>query len=175
MWFRAFAGTTTPSDLTSFASPFMTTLFVVAVRVILAFNVLVQGATAGAGTADDITGEWQTGNGDAVVKVFEKNGMYYGKVISLSQPLDKHGQPKRDRKNTNPELRNRPQLGMLVLYGLKFNAKQNCWDKGKVYVPSLGKEANVIVTLETNDTLRIRGFLGNEKLGHTQLWTRKKN
>ncbi len=120
---------------------------------------------------DDIKGIWVTTDSEAIVEVYKKNELYYGRVRWLSKPNDKHGNPKRDHRNKDPHLKNRPLLGMNTLYNLKFDAGKQQWE-GKVYVPLVGLEVRAVVNLKDKNTMRIRGYYGGMR--KTQIWTRVK-
>lgn len=116
-----------------------------------------------------IIGFWNTDDDEALVQVFQKEGLYFGKVITLARPLDGEGNPKKDRHNREPGLRNRTLVGIHTLYDLKFDEAEQSW-KGKVYIPSVGFSTNVIVSLKDKNTMYVRGYLG--KLTKTQVWKR---
>lgn len=122
-------------------------------------------------TADQngIVGFWNTDNDEALVQVFQKEELYFGKVITLARPLDSKGNPKKDRHNKEPALRDRPLVGIHTLYDLKFDQAEQSW-KGKVYIPSVGFSANVVITLKDKNTMYVRGYLG--RLTKTQVWKR---
>ncbi len=116
-----------------------------------------------------IVGFWNTDDDEALVQVFQNEGLYFGKVITLARPLDSKGNPKKDRHNKEPGLRDRTLVGIHTLYDLKFDQSEQSW-KGKVYIPSVGFSANVIITLKDKNTMNVRGYLG--KLTKTQVWKR---
>lgn len=116
-----------------------------------------------------IVGFWNTDDNEALVQVFQNEGLYFGKVIMLARPLDNKGNPKKDRHNKEPGLRDRTLVGIHTLYDLKFDQAEQNW-KGKVYIPSVGFSANAIITLKDKNTMFVRGYLG--KLTKTQVWKR---
>lgn len=116
-----------------------------------------------------IVGFWNTDDDEALVQVFQNEGLYFGKVITLARPLDSKGNPKKDRHNKEPGLRDRTLVRIHTLYDLKFDQGEQNW-KGKVYIPTVGFSANVIITLKDKNTMNVRGYLG--KLTKTQVWKR---
>ncbi len=118
---------------------------------------------------NSIVGFWNTDDDEALVQVYENEGLYFGKVIMLARPSDSKGNPKKDRHNTEPGLRDRTLVGIHTLYDLKFDQSDQSW-KGKVYIPSMGISANVIITLKDKNTMHVRGYMG--KLTKTQVWKR---
>lgn len=118
-----------------------------------------------------IVGFWNTDDDEALVQVFQNEELYFGKVIMLSRPLDSKGNPKKDRHNQEPGLRDRTLVGIHTLYDLRFDQAEQNW-KGKVYIPSVGFSANAVITLKDKNTMYVRGYLG--KLTKTQVWKRVK-
>ncbi len=119
--------------------------------------------------ANDIKGLWFTNEKEALVEVYENNLQYYGKVLSLAQPFDKKGHPKKDHRNKDPRLKERSLIGINTLYDLKYNAARQQWE-GKVYIPLTGMEVDAVITLEDHNTMHIRGSFGGVR--KTQVWVR---
>ena len=46
------------------------------------------------------------------------------------------------------------------------------WTDGRVYDPESGKTYQGRITLEQEDTLKLRGFVGAPVFGRTSTWTR---
>jgi uncharacterized protein (DUF2147 family) len=122
---------------------------------------------------NDIVGQWYTEKNEAVVEVTEKDGIYTGRIISLQVPLDENRQPRTDIKNKNEVLRKRPLVGAPVFYGMKYNSSESRWEGGKVYEPNMGHEANCVITLENINKMKVKGFVGFEWVGQSQIWIRK--
>ena len=120
---------------------------------------------------DDIKGYWYTSNREAVVEIYSRGDVYYGRIISLAKPLDKKGNPKTDRRNKDPELRDRPLIGLNTVYDLKYDASKKHWE-GKVYIPLTGMEVEAIITLKDVSTMIIHGSKGGLK--KSQTWERFK-
>ena len=90
---------------------------------------------------DAILGLWATEpneRGYAHVLI-ERNGEEYrGRLVWLSQPNFEPGdpggmagQPRIDRENPDPALRERPALGLSMLYGLRYDGDGN-WSGGSI-------------------------------------------
>jgi uncharacterized protein (DUF2147 family) len=105
------------------------------------------------------------------VEIYEKDGLCYGKIISLSQPLDKKGEIKRDHRNKDVRLKNRPLIGINTVYNFKYHPSEQRW-WGLIYIPLTGMEVEAIITLKNLNTMHIKGFMGS--LRKTQVWTRAK-
>lgn len=121
----------------------------------------------------EITGAWLTEKDEALIQITETDGIFSGTIVWLRQPLDKSGQPKKDRHNSSPELRARYLLGIPVIYKMRYNPGKKQWDGGKVYIPRFGKEIDAIISLENKNILKLKGFTGGGKVSHTQVWQRK--
>ncbi len=102
---------------------------------------------------DAITGKWLNHTKDATIEIYELEGKYYGKIIWLKEPNDKHGNPIKDKKNSDSELRDRELLGLQVLSGLEFNKEK--WENGKIYSKDRGRTARCSAYLKNTDVLNI--------------------
>ena len=110
----------------------------------------------------------ETKQAKSYVEMFEKDGKLYGKVTKI---LTKG---KEDAKCTDCSgaLKNKPILGMQILSGLKKDGKE--WNGGKIIDPNSGKEYKAKMSLNGNDKLDVRGFIGISLVGRTQTWQRVK-
>jgi len=123
--------------------------------------------------ADDIIGMWLTEKNEAIIQIFKTNdGKYSGKIIWLKEPLTEKGTPKKDIKNPNPELRNRPILNLVIMNGFEFNGKE--WINGTIYDAESGKTYKALISLTDKNTLKLRGYIGSPLLGRTTIWIRQK-
>ena len=110
----------------------------------------------------------ETKQAKSYVEIFEKDGKLYGKVTKI---LTKG---KEDAKCTDCSgaLKNKQILGMQILSGLKKDGKE--WNGGKIIDPNSGKEYKAKMSLNGNDKLDVRGFIGISLVGRTQTWQRVK-
>ena len=130
---------------------------------------------------DAIVGVWETEpdpeDGNAHVEVWEEGGRFFGKIIWLEKPeyaADDRmaGQTKVDRENPEPDLRDRPIIGLPIVADFQW-AGDDKWHKGTIYDPDNGKTYKCVARLsEDGTTLRVRGFIGFSLLGRTTEWTR---
>ena len=123
--------------------------------------------------AQSPVGTWKTIDDEtkqakSYVEIFEKDGKLYGKVTKI---LTKG---KEDAKCTDCSgaLKNKPILGMQILSGMKKDGKE--WNGGKILDPNSGKEYKAKMSLNGNDKLDVRGFIGISLVGRTQTWQRVK-
>ncbi len=71
------------------------------------------------------------------------------------------------------EKQGQPFVGLQILEGLTWNEGDNEWSGGTITDPANGREYQAILTVnESNETLRVRGFIGFSLIGRTQVWER---
>ncbi len=126
----------------------------------------------GSAQADQLLGVWEPSNGKARVKIEKIGEKYYGKIVWLKEPNDpKTGQPKVDKNNPDVSLRSVPLKGYRMLKDFKFLGN-NQWDNGTIYDPENGSTYKCIIKMTDSNTLDIRGYIGVEALGRTDVWKR---
>ena len=125
--------------------------------------------------ADNIVGEYLTDRGGNKSKVrVTKNadGTFSAQVFWVEKPFDAKGNKRKDVKNPDKSLRNVDIDQVVIVKGLKYDAKDKTWGGTKIYDPSKGIRVNVTAEFETADKLKLRGtILG---IGTTLYWTRIK-
>ncbi len=123
--------------------------------------------------AQSVIGKWKTfddGTGDAksIVEITEKDGKIYGKVIEIL-----NSEKKNAKCNNCPDSdKDKPVLGLYVIKGLSKDGKE--YSNGKILDPSSGKLYKCTVSLDGNDKLKVRGYVGISAFGRNQIWTRVK-
>jgi uncharacterized protein (DUF2147 family) len=147
-----------------------------------AILVLTMAGVAYADDGDAIIGLWATDpesdEGQAHVEISKLDGAYVGKIVWLEEPVyppdddgGMAGEKKVDRENPDPDLRNRPVVGLEMLHGFVY-AGDNQWKKGRIYDPEKGKTYKSKMKLDDNGVLKIRGYVGISAIGRTTEWTR---
>lgn len=124
--------------------------------------------------ATDIAGIWWNDEKTSKIEVVEENGTFSGTIVFMVPEKYENGQPPKDDKNPDPNLRNRSVLGLQILSGLKFNVKDKEWQGGRIYDPKSGKTYDCFAWFE-NDTnkLFLKGYVvGIKWLGKSTEWTR---
>jgi uncharacterized protein (DUF2147 family) len=107
-------------------------------------------------------GTWRVEKGDALVRIVDCGGQYWG-VVAWERT------PGTDSKNPNPALKSRPTLGMPVLLGLRPEQRGE-WS-GHIYNAEDGQTYDSHIKLTGVNTLRVEGcVLGIMCGGET--WTR---
>ena len=114
-----------------------------------------------------ITQDDETGKKKSEVLLFKNEGKLYGKIINLLLEEDKG----KLCINCRGENKNLPIEGMNIVKGLELNDKT--WEDGTILDPKSGKIYSCYITLEDNNTLKVRGYIGFSLLGRTQKWIRK--
>jgi len=117
-------------------------------------------------------GVWYDDSGKGAVKIeICTPTTLCGKIYWLEEPMAADGQPKVDRYNPEPEMRERPICGLPVLGDLK-QLSGGGFDNGWVYDPKEGKSYSVALDLVGPDKLKVTGYKGMRFLGKSFIWTR---
>lgn len=125
--------------------------------------------------ADAILGVWTTEGGDKI-EIFACEAGYCAKIVALVEPLYPEddpmaGKPKVDRENPDESERDRPIIGLELMKG--FTTKGNGrWSGGTIYDPENGKTYKCKITLDGENRLKVRGYIGVSVIGRTTVWTR---
>ncbi|MBM2817202.1 MAG: hypothetical protein HW421_3964 [Ignavibacteria bacterium] len=114
----------------------------------------------------EILGNWLSSKKTAKIQVYENKGKYYGKIIWLKEPNTSDNKPKKDIENPDEKLRNRPLLGLNILWNFTFDG-ENEWSDGEIYDPKNGKTYSCNMKLKGNK-LEIRGYIGISLFGRTE-------
>ncbi|WP_338814915.1 DUF2147 domain-containing protein [Bernardetia sp. Wsw4-3y2] len=122
-----------------------------------------------------ILGKWKTIDDEtkkpsSIIEIYEVNGKVHGKLIELLQEG-------RDENSLCTECsgkrKNQKILGMEILWDLKKESDKE-WEDGEILDPNNGKTYSCQVELESNDKLKVRGYIGFSLMGRTQYWYRVK-
>jgi uncharacterized protein (DUF2147 family) len=139
--------------------------------------ILLTAATAPGADPNDILGPWETAGGDSQLELFRCGDNICGKIIWLKVPNYINskdgpvGKTKVDRKNPDPDLRNRPILGLPVMKGLTAKGA-NRWGDGSCYDPETGKSYKCKMYLKSPKRLELRGYIGISLFGRDFVLTR---
>ena len=130
----------------------------------------------GAGT-DDILGIWKTELDESKVEVYRCGEKICGEIVWLKRPVYNDGNDGQvgrqiiDRKNPDPDMRNRPLIGLQIMQGFSEQGDAT-WGGGSCYDPKSGKSYRGEIRLAAPDRLELRGFIGIPLFGRTSVWTR---
>jgi uncharacterized protein (DUF2147 family) len=123
--------------------------------------------------ADRILGLWQTGSGKGRIQITKYGDKFGGKIVWLKEPNDKEGKPKTDKKNPDESKRKNPTIGLNNLLGFTYEGDGK-YENGSIYDPENGKLYKCVITMENENTLKVRGYIGITMIGRTDTWTRVK-
>ena len=114
------------------------------------------------------------GEGSQVQIYKAEDGTYEGVVVWMQYPNHPNGEPRKDVKNPDPKKRNQTNVGIVIMKGFTYNETSDEWENGSIYNPDSGKTYRGSMKLESDNKLRIRGYIGISLLGKTIVWTREK-
>lgn len=120
-----------------------------------------------------VIGKWktiddETGEAKSIIEIYEKSGKVFGKVIEILDKAHKNDLC----RNCGGEEANKPIIGMTILKGLVKDGNE--YNSGKIMDPKNGNIYKCYIVLQSNDKLKIRGYIGFSLLGRTQYWYRVK-
>jgi uncharacterized protein (DUF2147 family) len=118
--------------------------------------------------ADAILGEWCTQKEEnrppgRIKFVRAADGFYQGIVSWQSEPT-------KDVHNKDPKLRDRPVLGIVLMWHLRYDDGE--YVDGYVYNPEDGGTYRFKAEVLSPESLQIRGYLGIPLLGQSKTWAR---
>lgn len=120
--------------------------------------------------ADAVTGIWLNEEKDAKVQIYKSGDKYFGKLVWMVHALEDDGKtPRKDSKNSDPKLRERGLMNLVILNNFSYDDGE--WTGGKIYDPKSGKTYSSKMKLSGKE-LNIRGYVGVSMFGRTTVWTR---
>ena len=142
----------------------MKKIFLLAASLIFAFALFAQNSPIGYWkTIDD-----ETNKPKSIVQIYEVNGKLHAKVVKLFRGPDEEQDPLCDE--CKGAKKNKRIIGMEIMWGLEQDDDE--WEDGKILDPKNGKEYSCYISLEDENTLKVRGFVGFSLIGRTQYWYR---
>lgn len=129
-------------------------------------------SSANASALKTPVGLWRTKNGRSHVRIYRCDDKLCGKIVRLREPTLKDGTPLVDKRNPDPKLRDRPIIGLTVIWGFAKSDRPGRWSGGGMYHPEEGKYYKGALTLRPDGRLRVRGYRRVPLVGKTQYWTR---
>ena len=136
-------------------------------NILLAITFFVTGIFISNGQS--IFGKWktiddETGNEKSIVEIYKVDGKAYAKIIQL---LEKGKEDKLCDK-CKGDKKDKPIKGMIIINGLSEDGDE--WNDAKILDPKTGKEYKCYITLDGENKLKVRGYIGFALLGRTQYW-----
>ena len=122
--------------------------------------------------SDDILGTWLNQEATGKITLYKENGKYFGKLVWLKEPNDKMtGLPRTDKENPEAKLKSTPLIGLVSMKNFTFDGKEE-WSGGTIYDPKNGKTYKCYIRSESQNKLKIRGYIGVSILGRNTYWTK---
>lgn len=113
--------------------------------------------------AESPIGRWLTQDGGGVIEILPCGKAVCGRIVGMREPLLADGSPRKDRNG-------RSQCGLTILHDAR-ETEPGVWS-GRITNPEDGTDWNCQFRVDTNGTLRLRGYVVVPLLGQTQAWTR---
>jgi uncharacterized protein (DUF2147 family) len=120
--------------------------------------------------ADRILGVWRTEEGKARVEITRCGEQFCGTIIWLKEPV-KNGKEVLDDKNPDPKLREKPVLGMKLMWNFSYDGDGE-YSGGEIYDAESGNTYKGKMTFADEKTLDLRGYVLIPLFGRTSRWTR---
>jgi len=123
--------------------------------------------------AQGVLGKWHsidpdTGAKESVIEIYKTGDKIYGKIVQILK--------EEDRDKTCIECtgkdKDQPIQGLVIVRGLSKEGDE--WTGGKILDPKNGKLYKCYVTLDGDDKLKLRGYIGFSLIGRTEYWYRVK-
>ena len=145
---------------------FLTTLVVA----LLGWSACVLPASAGARPASPV-GLWEPLDGAGkplgLIRIFEANGLYYGRIEPSSPDDDRNARCTR----CTDDRHNQPIIGLVLLRHLRL--ENGAYVGGDILDPDTGRIYGCTLRLTNGGRdLIMRGYLGISLLGRSQTWRR---
>lgn len=126
-------------------------------------------ALAQAPAPGQIVGVWETDNGNVKLEMFDAGGSYSARSIYGAQLVEADGKTfKKDVHNPDPKLRDRSLKGIVFITNLKWNAGNQRWDGGSMYVPGSGRTLSARASMKQGK-LELRAYMGTPMMGRTMV------
>ena len=107
--------------------------------------------------SESIVGKWlKTPKEDLIIEVYKSKDSYSGKIAWV-----KDNDPKKP-------------IGFKIMEGLKYDAKQKIWEKGKISDPQSGKTYGATASIKADGILEVRALRGLKLLGRNKYFVRVK-
>lgn len=114
--------------------------------------------------AGGIAGKWRDSDGESIIAIAPCGSALCGKIVWLKEP-------RIDRNNSDPKLRERSLMGVQVLSGFKQDGSGKLGGQG--YNPEDGKTYATTLALDASGRLMVRGCVLGGLICDDDLWTRE--
>jgi uncharacterized protein (DUF2147 family) len=122
-------------------------------------------------SAQGVFGKWysidpDTGENESVIRVYQKGEEVFAKIETILREEDKD---KTCIECSGPD-KDKPIEGLVIMKGLKKDGDE--YNGGKILDPKNGKYYKCYITLEEENKLKLRGYIGFSVIGRTEYWYR---
>ena len=126
---------------------------------------------AGAARGQEVFGKWysidpDTGKNESIIRVYEENDKVYAQIETILKEEDKD---KTCIECTGKD-KDKPIEGLVIMRGLEKDGDE--YSGGKILDPKNGKYYKCYITLEEDNKLKLRGYIGFSLIGRTEYWYR---
>ena len=137
-----------------------------------------QGAASASTDTNTLQGRWILSDGSAVIDVTpgEDDETLTGTIVGLLRhtfsPIDGYGSPgtpRVDINNPDASLKQRSVIGLEIMPELVANGDH--W-RGHIYDPRTGRSYRCVISMEGNDLVHIRAYVGPSLFGRSMYWQR---
>lgn len=125
--------------------------------------------------AQTIEGVWltiddETNKKKSLVKIYKKDGKYFGKIIKLYREAGEDQDPDCDK--CTDDRKDKKIIGMEIIRNLQFDSEDKVYEKGTILDPAKGKDykAKLWLSKSDKDIMNVRGYVG--PFYRTQTWAR---
>lgn len=119
----------------------------------------------------DVFGNWysldpDTGENESIIRVYQQDEEVYARIETILREEDKD---KTCIECTGKD-KDKPIEGLVIMKGLKKDGEE--YNGGKILDPKNGKYYKCYITLEEENKLKLRGYIGFSVIGRTEYWYR---
>ena len=138
---------------------------------LVALIALLAGVATATASPQGPQGVWLTEDRGGAVAIYDCGERLCGRIVWQKSSLRADGTLDIDDKNPDPTKRQQPICGLQIIGDMTASGPTT-WNEGWIYDPDSGKRYHATLTLEGDDALRLRGYIGIPLLGASQLWRR---
>lgn len=118
-----------------------------------------------------VFGKWysidpETGENESIIRVYKKGEEVFARIETILREEDKD----KTCIECSGEDKDKPIEGLVIMKGLKKDGEE--YNGGKILDPKNGKYYKCYITLEEEDKLKLRGYIGFSVIGRTEYWYR---
>ncbi|MGI9408138.1 MAG: DUF2147 domain-containing protein [Hyphomicrobiaceae bacterium] len=132
------------------------------------------GNGAGAADQEEILGTWLTEGGESHIQLVKCDDAVCGDIVWIHEwdATDADGNPATDQNNSDPELRDRPLIGLRIFRDFRPSPGNGNTLKGKVYNPQDGKSYQSFLTPLVAGKLKVKGCILGGWICGSEYWTK---